>query len=351
MPARANSVPGVSPDDRPTLRDVGALAGVSGAAVSYVLNGRATGQVGPETAQRILRAAAELGYRPNRAAQALRTRRHGIVGLVLAEVRHNIPPVDAMAGAHDEAQAGGRSLLVTNARDTPDGFRHAFDELLDRQVDAIVVAVAGTRQVALPPSTAEVPVLLANCFGQSDDVPCVLPDEEGGGRAAAQHVLDHGHRRIGFLAGLEGMWATTARVRGYRAAIAAAGLQDDPDLVRYGDYRMGSGYRRARELLALRSRPTALLCGNDRMAVGALQAVAEAGLRVPDDVSVMGYDDEPQIAADAVPALSTVLLPYEEMGRWAVRWLLDGDHQSLPPRTYLPCDVVPRDSVGPVPTR
>ncbi|HVN12065.1 MAG TPA: LacI family DNA-binding transcriptional regulator [Kineosporiaceae bacterium] len=341
---------GDEPRSRPTLRDVGRLAGVTGATASYVLNGRADGQVSAETSARVLRAAAELGYRPNSAARALRTRRHRIVGLVLGEVHHNPPPIWAMAGAHDEARARGHSLLVTNAIGTRAGLRRAFDELLDRQVDSIVVAVSGTRAVPVPTPIDGTPVVLVNCFPTPDGVPCVLPEEEAGGRAAADFVLAQGHRRVALLAGVASLWATQARVRGYRSALACAGLPDDDGLVRYGTYRMASGYHLAREVLGGSPPPTALLCGNDRMALGAYVAVAEAGLRIPDDVSVMGYDDEPELASEAVPALSTVRLPYEAMGQWAVRQLLSGAYDTLPPRTLIPCEVVPRDSVAP-PTR
>jgi LacI family transcriptional regulator len=327
--------------NRPTLRDVGERAGVSGAAVSYVLTGRAD-QVGADTARRVRLAAAELGYRPNRAARALRSDRHGIIGLVLGEVPRTPPPVETMAGAHDEAQAAGRSVLVTNARGTRGGLRSAFEELLGRQVDAIVVAVAGTRRITLPDALDETPVLLVNCVPPAGGPPCVLPDEETGGYAAARHLLDHGHRRIAYLAGVRGMWATTARVKGYRRALHEAGIRFDETLLRYGDYRLGGGYALAKELLA--QRPTAMLCGNDRMALGALHAATEAGLRVPADLSLVGYDDEPELAAESVPALTTVRLPYEEMGRWAVRCLLDG--AAPPPRTLLSCDLVPRASVS-----
>jgi LacI family transcriptional regulator len=338
---------GGQPIRRPTLQDVGRRAGVSGATVSYVLTGRAYGQVSAETSARVLQAAAELGYRPNSAARALRTRRHGIVGLVLGEVHHNLPPIGAMAGAYDEAQAKGQSLLVTNAPDTRAGLRRAFEDLLGRQVDSIVVAVSGTRTVPMPPSLAGTPVLLVNCFPRPAGTPCVVPDEVSGGRAAAEFVLSHGHRRVAFLAGTARLWATKARVRGYHEALSCAGLPCDDSLVCYGTYRIGSGYQLARQILRVERRPTALLCGNDRMALGAYIAVAEAGLRVPDDISVMGYDDEPELPAEIVPALSTVRLPYEEMGGWAVRQLLEGHHATLPPRTLLPCRVVPRSSVGP----
>ncbi|GAA1841467.1 LacI family DNA-binding transcriptional regulator [Pseudonocardia ailaonensis] len=323
---------------RPTLQDVGRLAGVSGAAASYVLNGRPG--VAPDTARRVREAAAELGYRPNSAARALRSDRNGIIGLVLGEVPRTPPPVGTMAGAHAEAQALGQSLLVTNAYGTRGGFRLAFDELLGRQVDAIVVAVSGTRRVALPEVRDGTPILLVNCFPVVSGPPCVLPDEQGGGHAAARNLLDHGHRRIGVLAGVRGMWATTERVAGFRRAMREAGVEVDEGMVRYGDYRLGSGRTLARDLLAKGA--TGLLCGNDRMALGARLAAAEAGLRVPHDVSIMGYDDEPELAAEA--GLATVRLPYEDMGRWAVRSLLGGE--PLPPRTLLSCDVVARGSVS-----
>jgi LacI family transcriptional regulator len=335
--------------ERPTLRDVGRLAGVSGAAASYVLNGRSDGQVSPATAARVRAAAEALGYRPNSAARALRTRRNGIVGLVMGEVHNNLPPVGAMAGAHDAAQENGVSLLVTNAPSTRAGLSRAFDDLLGRQVDSIVVAVAGTRRIAVPEVPDDTRLLLVNAFPLPSGTPCVLPDEEAGGRVAAEHVLAHGHRRVAFLAGVVDMWATTARVAGFRAALAAAGLPYDEELVRYGTYRIGSGHALAREVLRGPDRPTALICGNDRMALGALLAAAEAGLHVPGDLSIMGYDDEPQLASEAVPALSTVRLPYEEMGEWAVRRLLADEFAGLPDRTLLPCTLVERASVGPPP--
>lgn len=348
---RGTSGGGDAGQRRPTLADVGRRVGVSGAAVSYVLNGRGDGQVAPSTADRILRAAEELGYRPNRAARALRTRRRGIVGLVLGEAHNNNPPVGVMAGAHDEAQAADCSLLVTNTPGTRSGIRQAVDEVLEHQVDGIVVAVAGPRRIPVPTVPGGTPVLLVNAIPTPAGTPCVLPDELAGGRAATAHLIEHGHRRVGFLAGARGMWATGARVRGHRVALADAGVALDDDLVCYGTYRIRSGHELARQLLAVHPRPTALLCGNDRMALGALLAAAETGLRVPQDVSVMGYDDEPEIAADAVPALTTVRLPYSQMGSWAVRRVLDGGTDQLPARTLLACEVVARASVGPVSTR
>jgi LacI family transcriptional regulator len=336
---------------RPTMADVGRRAGVSATTVSFVLNGRDEG-ITEATRQRVRDAIAELGYRPNRAAQGLRTRRTQTVGFVTDEVAVLPPAGQTIAGAHDEAWTHGSLLLIVNTTRDPEVMGTAVHDLIDRQVDAMVLAVVGTRRVTVPVEAGRVPLVLANCFCAGDAYPCFLPDEAGGGRAAARMLLDAGHRRIAFLTGSAGSWATRARIRGARAVLGKAGVTLDPRLVRAGNFKADSGYVLARELLALpRSvRPTGVLCGNDRMATGALFAFAEAGVAVPGDVSVVGYDDQIDLAAEVHPALSSVRLPYYEMGRVATRHLLAGDVAELSRRTYLPCVPVPRASVGPPPT-
>jgi LacI family transcriptional regulator len=332
---------------RPTLADVGRAADVSTTAVSFVINGRADGAISPETQRRVLDAVGRLGYRPNLAARGLRTRRTRTLGFVTDDIATGRPAGPTIAGVHDFARKHDSLLLIVNATRDRRVLRREIEDLVDRQVDGIVFAVVGTRRASLPQVAGSVPTVLVNCFAPNGAVPCVLPDEEPGGRAAIDHLLCQGHRRIAYLTGLPGSWATRRRLAGYRAALRTAGIAYDDRLVLSGNYRADSGYELTRRLLARRGRPTAIFCGNDLMALGAYLALKEAGLRVPENMSVVGYDDQEDLAADVNPALTTVRLPYYEMGRWAAEQLLSGTVDGLPPRTYTACPLVSRASVGP----
>lgn len=327
------------------MAEVARLAGVSPTTVSFVINDRPG--LPEATRQRVREAIETLGYRPNRAARGLRTRRTHTLGFLTDEIAVTPFAGRTVTGAHDVAWKQQTLLLIANTTRDQRVIGTAVDELLDRQVDGIVFAAVSTRQVTLPAATRTVPTVLVNCFAPGDELPCVLPDEETGGRTAARILLESGHRRIAHLAGLKTAWATRQRLKGFRAELARGGAPLDPDLLRFGTFRTDSGYALMRELLQLDEVPTAVFCGNDRMALGAYLAAKEAGLRIPEDVSVMGYDDQEELAAEVHPGLTTIALPFYEMGRWAVQHLLAGDVESLPPRTFLSCPPVLRDSVAP----
>jgi LacI family transcriptional regulator len=340
---------GVAANVRPTMVDVGRVAGVSPTTVSFVVNGRADGGISPETQRRVLDAIELLGYRPNLAAQGLRTRRTRTIGFVSDEVAVSPPAGRTISGTHDVAKTHGTVLLTVNTTHDPRARRRAFDDLLDRQVDAIVFAVVGTKRVSLPRTLTEVPTVLVNCFVAHDELPCILPDEAAGGRKAAEVVLREGHTRLAFLIGVPGAWATAQRLKGCRAAMRRAGVVFDERFVRAGNFKADSGYELTNQLLRERDRPTAILCGNDRMALGAYLALKEQGVRVPEDVSVVGYDDQEDLAPEIQPPLTTVGIPYYAMGHWAAEQLLHGRIDELPPRTYADCPLVVRASVGPPP--
>jgi LacI family transcriptional regulator, galactose operon repressor len=330
------------------MADVGRLARVSPTTVSFVVNGRLDQSISETTRQRVLAAVAELGYRPNRAAQGLRTKRTATVGYVTDEDAVNPFAGPAIAGAHDVARRHSSMLLVVHTGRDPRVRQEMIEDLLDRQVDAIVFAVVGTRRVTLPDILVKVPAALVNCFtlasSAASTLPVVLPDDEGGGRAAARLALDAGHRRIAVLGGLPGAWATRARLRGMRRAFASAGVPEP--VLHTGNFQIDSGYELTRKVLTMpRSRrPTVLVCGNDRMALGAYLALGEAGARVPEDMSVIGYDDQDGLAAQLYPALSTVRLPYYEMGSRATEQLFP-PAQPEPGVIHVPCVPVPRGSV------
>jgi LacI family transcriptional regulator len=337
-----------SGDPRPTAADVGRLAGVSPTTVSFVINDRQDQAISPATRQRVLEAIAQLGYRPNRAAQGLRTKRTATIGYITDEAAGDPFAGGAIAGAHDVARRHRSMLLVVHTNRDTRARSAAIEDLLDRQVDAILFAVVGTRRVTLPETIVKVPAVLVNCFTVQSSLvsllPTVLPDEEGGGYTAARALLDAGHRRIALLLGAPGAWATRARLRGIRRALVEAGVE--PVELRNGNFRADSGYELTRQVLASSARPTALLCGNDRMAFGAYLALGQAGLRVPDDLSVIGYDDQDQLAADIQPALSTVRLPYYELGAWAAEQLFPNSPDPGLEPAYLPCPLINRASIA-----
>jgi LacI family transcriptional regulator len=252
----------------------------------------------------------------------------------------------AIQGAQEVAVRQGSLLLLVNSGGSPREAVHLVGDLLDRQVDSLIFAVSGTKQVVLPDRAVRVPTVLMNCFTRDNAAPAILPDELSGGRDATQVLLDLGHRDIAYLTGMPGSWATRARLRGFRDALRGAGIAPATQTVLTGNYRTDSGYELTRELLRRGPRPTAIMCGNDRMAVGALLALLDAGLRVPHDVSLMGYDDQYALADEIHPALATVRLPYHAMGRLAAEHLVGGDLDEMPPRTLVRCPVVVRESVG-----
>lgn len=347
---------------RPTMADVARRAGVSRATVSFVVNDTPGQSIGAQTRQRIHDAVAALGYRPNRAAQGLRTRRSATIGFITHETPERSFADPAVTGAHDVADEFGSRLLLVTTGGCPDRLRQSVDDLIDRQVDAIILATSGTRAISLPDGAWRLPFVLLNCFeghpGRPSRLtlpprlPTLLPDEQAGGDAAARLAIDAGHRDFAFLAGKADSWATVERLAGYRLALTAAGVDPRQQRLAHGPYEIDAGHALARQLVATGPLPTVILCGNDRMAVGVLLALAQAGVRVPDDVSVIGYDDQFGLASSLRPALTTVRLPYLEMGRAAAELLLCPDRDLAVPATttglrWLPCLPVVRDSLGP----
>jgi len=326
--------------------DVARLAGVSTATVSFVLNKSPGQTISDETRERVLQAVAELGYRPNRTAQGLRRGRSATIGFVSHDADFGEFAASAIRGAHEACMAQGNVLLLVNTGGSNRQAEQMIVDLLDRQADALIFAAVGTRSVVLPEAARRVPTVLLNCFASHDPVPAVLPDEERSGREATQALLGLGHVEIAYLTGSPSLWATKARLRGYRRALRDAGHNPRDQTVLAGNYHVDSGYDLVRVLLQRGRLPTAIMCGNDRMAVGALLGLLEAGVRVPDDVSVMGYDDQFQLAAEVRPALSTVRLPYDAMGRLAAETLAEMGSAVPASRMMVHCPLVMRDSTA-----
>jgi LacI family transcriptional regulator len=195
-----------------------------------------------------------------------------------------------------------------------------------------------------------VPTVLLDCYVEDQSLPSVVPDEVRGGREATMHLISKGHRRIGYIGDSAPVAAERLRRQGYREALQAAGLVYDPDMTGVGETAPAGGYACAMKLLRLPERPTAFFCFNDRMAMGVYDAARELGLRIPDDLAVVGYDDQEIIAAHLRPGLTTMRLPHEAMGRWALGQLLDlikdpSQQGRQPPVQHLAmCPLVARES-------
>ena len=340
---------------RSTIRDVAARAGVSAATVSRVLGG--VYPVSAETRARVLRAVRELDYVADARAKAVAGAGTPTLAFVLEDITG--PSFAHMAhGVEREATRHGHLCLVCG---TEGDVRQEleFVEMMRSQRAAAVLLVGGaadtpeyrerTRRIADSLASAGSRLVLCGRppLGPGAPVTVVEYDNEGGAHALVSYVLAQGHRRVLFLGGKPDHTTALGRERGYLSAQRARGLEPDPALVLHGDFTRDSGHRLLRQALDQGLEFTAVVAATDMVAAGALTALHEAGLDVPGDVSLAGYDDIP-FARDLYPALTTVHVPYEEMGRLAVRTVLSRTPGAAAEHLLLGTHVVVRDSVGAV---
>ncbi|HEY5836663.1 LacI family DNA-binding transcriptional regulator [Streptomyces sp.] len=338
---------------RVTMQDVADRAGVSLATASFAINRKETTKVSDTTRRHVQAVAAELGYRPNAMARNLSKARTSFIGLITDSIATTPFAGQLIRGAQDAAREHDHVLLIANTESDSLATREAIGMMLDHQVRGVVYSTWYHRQVRLPSGLSDVPLVLANCFTGDDRVQSFVPDETEGGRAAANLLLDRGHRRVAFINSTERAPSTVGRLRGYRTALREHGIAYDPGLVlpTYPPDQRG-GYDAGRRLLSLRPRPTAVFCYNDRVAMGLYDALREEGVRIPEDLAVVGFDNQEIIAGYLRPTLSSVGLPHYELGHRSLTWLLtEGLGQQLPEptRTLLPCPTVERHSVQPLP--
>ncbi|MGX1129790.1 LacI family transcriptional regulator [Streptomyces glaucescens] len=334
----------------PTMADVARSAGVSVATVSHVLNG--TRPVLPHTRQAVLDAIDELGYTPNTLARSLVTSRTRSIGLAVSAIS-NPYFTEILQGVEASALEHGYSLLIADPHDDPEHERKVVQLLHERRVDGMIVA----------PSTD--PRELVS-YLRRHDVPAVLLDRVVDDRAAGAqrfdqvcaesaepmtrlvtHLAGLGHRRIGLVAGRPGLSTTGERITGYRHGLAAAGLPFEKRLLVHGDSEQAGGERATQALLSLAAPPTALVTANNAMTIGALRALRDRGLTVPDDLALCCFDDFAW--ADLFsPRLTAIAQPSKELGAEAVRVLLERlAAPDRPARTVrLPCVFVHRSSCG-----
>jgi LacI family transcriptional regulator len=319
---------------RVTLADVARKAGVSQTAASFVLSGRKDMRISALAEERVLRAAAETGYRPNIVSQSLRTGTTHTIGLVSDSIATTRFAGDFIKGALEAARERGNLLLIAETGGDPELERQSIETMIDRQVDGIVLASMYTRKLPVPEAFATIPAVLLNALPERPSiVSSVVPNETEGGENAASTLLDAGHREGIYLIGggprskqvPKGALAATERYRGIKRAFARAGASI-AGAIECSEWEPEDGYRALRSLLDEGSVPKALICFNDRLAMGVYQGLQEEGLKIPDDVSVVSFDDDP-LATWVRPTLTTLALPHYELGQTALSVLFGTDER------------------------
>ena len=293
------------------MTDVAKASGVSQSTVSMVLNNIAGARLSQQTRARVMGMAATLGYRLSRreSVPADGAARRPVIGYLVDEISTSPHPVVSIDGARDAAWEQGCLRHVAVTRNDAEQEASAITALLaNPALRGIVYSTIFTRQVQVPKSLTGTPTVLLNCHDAERRWPAVVPAEVAGGHTATEHLIQQGHTHIGFINGEPWMEAAQDRLRGYRRALATADLPFDAKLVRDGDWMSGSGFEHTLALMRLPRPPSAIFCANDLMALGALEAIKQLGLRVPQDVSVMGYDDQ-EISRHTHPPLTTLVMP------------------------------------------
>jgi LacI family transcriptional regulator len=329
------------------MKDVAVHANVSISTVSYVMNG--TGPVSADRRARILNSVRELDYIPNESARNLKRQSASTIGLVVPDLSNQFFSLLASGAAH---AAAARDVLVVlcSSENTEEAESSNARLLRSQRVDGVVY-LTGFHES--PTSLLELqslgPVVLVDERVPGADLPAVLAEGRRGARDVAAHVVALGHKRFTCIAGPSALWTAEQRLAGYREALALGGFDPDTMEVLVGDYRMESGFELAKKALNVPAltRPTALLCANDMMAIGALEYCRASGLNVPADVSVVGFDDVP-MAPLLSPRLTTVRQPAREMGVHAAELLLDlirGDAKPDSPKSF-PVEVIVRESAA-----
>ncbi len=303
-----------------TIKEVAQLAGVSISTVSHVIND--TRFVSSDRRARVERAMREVGYMPNGVARTLRSGKSHTIGLMLPD-SSNPYFAEIARGIQNAAFDMGYGVLVCNTDDELEKEALYGTLLIEKQVDGVILIAAGASGAHIRALQKRgIPISVVDRDSPEADVDSVQIDNRAGGRMAAQHLLELGHRRIGCIAGRVEVYPSYDRVDGYVDALQAAGLPVDSSLIVNSTFRAEGGFEAMRHLMTVPQPPTAVFACNDMMAVGATGALAQLGLRCPDDVSIVGFDDI-QLVQYSNPPLTTVAQPKLEMGGQAVRLLTE----------------------------
>lgn len=330
---------------KPTIREVAQFASVSPTTVSHVINN--TRFVSPELRLRVDQAMQELGYQPNALARSLRRGQTHTLGLILPDSSN---PFFAEIGHSIEASAFevGYNMILCNTEGDLERERIYVELLSTKQVDGVIFVASGD-QTDMPRVLlhGKIPLVAIDRELPDLEVDTVMADNRAGGYLATRHLIEHGHRRIGCISGPSNLTPSAERVTGYREALTGADLPVDESLILRGDFHPCSGQQAMEAFLRLPEPPSAVFACNDLMAIGAVHAATTAGLRVPGDLAIVGFDDI-ELASYTAPPLTTIAQPKKEMGQAAVQLLLDRiENRTIPARSRsFETNLVTRESCG-----
>lgn len=328
------------------MRDVAEHAGVSATTVSHVIN--ETRLVSDELRERVLAAIDELDYRPNHLARSLRRGRTHTIGMIIPT---GINPyfAEIAQGVEETSFEEGYSVILCNSKGSPDKARTYADVLVEKQVDGILLvsvelSVEGIRTL----QAQQVPLVVVNRDISGSRTDSVLVDQAHGSYLGTRHLTGQGHRRVACITGPSDLTPSAERIAGYRQGLAEAGVPVDESLILESSLDFEGGYEAACQLIPMARSPTAVVAGNDLMALGTIRAAREMGRRVPEDLSVVGYDDV-ILASYSIPPLTTIAQPRHEIGVLAATLLLERMRDpDLPPRQRsLDVSLVVRQSTAP----
>lgn len=342
------------------IKDIAKAANVSTATVSYVLNG--TGNISPETRQKVLKVAEELNYKPNQIAKSLKINKTCTVAVIVEDITvFNSPEI--IDGINESAEENGFSIILSNLRlhrrignnfteidKCKPAIMKIVDNLLSKKVDGIIYVGMHPRDVTGIIETDK-PVVYTYCYTTSESDFSVNYDDETAAYEATKYLIRLGHRNIGLISGPIDSLPSHGRFNGYYKALAEHQFPFNPSYVKTGDWEYESGYRLAKELLSIPDRPTAILAMNDLMAGGVLDACKEMRISVPAELSVVGFDNR-ECSFYYSPKLTTIDLPLKEMGRQAMNLVIKQIDRSEVEETFvkLKCTLIERESTAQCPT-
>jgi LacI family transcriptional regulator len=340
-----------------TIKDIAKEAGVSTATVSYVIN--ESGNIGKETRERVLKVIEKLNYRPNSIAKSLKINRTNTIGVIVEDITiFNAPSI--IDGINEFAESRGFSTILTNLR-LFKRFGHDFanfdklkemitrvaDELISKQVEGIIYVGMHTRDMTGLLDHLRVPLIYTYCYTTLESDRSVNYDDELAAFEATRYLIHNGHSKIGVISGLIASVPSHGRLTGYQRALMETRLMFNPAYIKIGDWEFESGYRLAKELLQIPDPPTAILGMNDLMAGGAIEACIEMGIKVPRDISIIGFDNR-EFSGFYTPKLTTMQLPLREMGAAAIDTMIGliEKPDEIKPNEKLKCTLVERESVA-----
>lgn len=315
-----------------TIYDVAKAANVSPKTVSRVLNGDAP--VGSKTRDAVEAAIIALGFVPSSAARMMRSNKSGLVGLITGAISANIEPAVAglpelllVRGVQQTIASSGKTLMIADSGGRIDRVPDLIKTFLEHRVEGLIYVAEYHQRVKLPPVPADTPLVLANCFDEAG-TPAVVPDDQRGQHDLVARLVAAGHERIAYLTLREDIVATRLRTAGYRAALSEAGIPIDPTLVQCVELDDPAGETQVLwdaidRMLRMANPPTVFCCGNDRLALKVYGILRSRGLKVPEEISVAGYDNYSVIAETLYPPLTTVELPYTAIGVRAAQRLVN----------------------------